>query len=105
MMLVYNYQLSPGCCHCCRGSGAKKIIDTRREDPGVIMRANVYICDLCVTSMYQMLEPSKVLIESAKLAEMEGHLTAQADELLRMRAERDAWDTRIAQAITANADA
>lgn len=101
MNLTFNYQIAPGCCHICRSSASGKIIDTRREDSEVIKRNVVYLCELCVTAAYKMLDPSKVLIEAVKLAALEGENTALTDEVLRLRAERDAWDARIAQAIKA----
>lgn len=101
MDLIYSYRLAPGCCHVCRSATAGKIIDTHREDTEVIKRNVVYLCELCVTAAYKMLEPTKVLIEAVKLAALEGENTALTDEVLRLRAERDAWDARIALAIKA----
>jgi len=105
MQLAYNYNVSPGCCFSCRSATPGKIIDLNREDPASIKRNNVYLCSLCTTAAYKMLEPSQVLVESAKLAELEGEIVALTDEILRLRVERDAWDARIAQAVAANVDA
>lgn len=101
MDLIHSYRLAPGCCHVCRSAQPGKIIDTHREDGEQIKRNVVYVCELCVSAMYKMLEPSKVLVEAVKLAELEGENTALTDEVLRLRAERDAWDARIAQAVRA----
>lgn len=105
MRLVFNFQVSPGQCHVCGSSKSGKIIDTDRDDLSRVKRYHVYLCELCVTAAYKMLEPTKTLVEATKIAELEGENVALTDEVLRLRTERDAWDTRIAQALVTNADA
>lgn len=105
MRLVFGYQISPGQCHVCGSSSSGKIIDTDRDDLSRVKRYHVYLCELCVTAAYKMLEPSKVFVEATKIAELEGENVSLTDEVLRLRTERDAWDTRLAQALAVNADA
>lgn len=82
-----------------------KIIDLKREDPGVIKRNAVYLCELCVTAAYQMLDPDTVLIGKQRLADLEGENTALTNEVTRLIDEATALDMRIASALRSTSDA
>lgn len=103
MRLTFGYQIAPGCCHVCRSAKPCKIIDTSRDDPDTIKRQAVYLCEWCVTAAYQMLDPTKVLIEQQVLADKDGEIIALTNEVTRLMDEASALDIRLAKAVASQA--
>ena len=82
MDAVIGFRIAPSQCHTCRTSNTQTwAIDTRLEDPGVVVRRNVYICEHCVAAMAKMLEPHTGWVVVSK---------ERASQLDQVVAERDA---------------
>lgn len=107
MQLASSYRLAPGCCFSCRGAGSKKIVDFNRDElvGAQGYRSAVYLCDLCITAAYQMLDPDTVLIGKQKLADLLGENTALTNEVTRLIDEATALDVRLASALRSTSDA
>lgn len=105
MHITSQYLIHPGHCLTCGSSTPGKIIDCDSDHHGHVRRFHVYLCEACVLAAYKMLEPSKVLIETVDLARKEGEITSLTTEVLKLRAEQEAWDRRLAALVKDGADA
>lgn len=105
MQLLTEYKFPPGCCFSCRMARPGKVVLLQQQDPNTIKRNMVYLCWQCVTAMWDMLEPDKVLVPKQKIADLEGENIALTNEVTRLIDEATSWEIKLAQALRSTADA
>lgn len=95
MRLTHGYQINPGCCFACRSSKTEPVIDMERDDPAVIRRSHVYICQGCIIAAYDLLDHDKAFVPKDTLIEKERQITALTDECARLTQEADIINARL----------
>lgn len=95
MRLTHGYQINPGCCFSCRSSKTEPVIDMERDDPAVVRRSHVYICQSCIVAAFDLLDITKVFVPKDTLIEKDRQIGALTDECARLTQEADIINARL----------
>lgn len=90
---------------CGSSEPTRQVIDFDCDDWGHSKRYHVYACANCVIAAYMMLDHDKQFVDKVQYARMEGEIVSLTSEVLRLRAEAEAWDQRIAGIVKSEVDA